>query len=70
MNHLFLLKLIAELLSSDKPTADEIGVVKKVIKEMIEENEPQKQQNYYTSTLPIDKNLDLDAQKAKQELTQ
>lgn len=36
MNHLFFLKLIAELLDDEKPTSDEIKVAKKILKEMIE----------------------------------
>ena len=78
MTDLFLLKLIAELLSSDKPTADEIGVVKKVVKEMIDEYEPKKQlANQYippswkiANPNPLDNALDDEASQAKQELTQ
>ena len=72
MNHLFLLKLIAELLSSDKPTADEIGVAKKIIKEMIEEQTIKPTTEIITGNL-IDKSnvyLDSSALQAKRELTQ
>ena len=80
MNHLFLLKLIAELLSSDKPTADEIGVAKKILKEMIAENENLKtsiqygygktpeEAQYMAEKYPI--LSDPAAEKARQELAQ
>ena len=62
MTDLFLLKLIAELLEGDKPTQDEIGCVKKILKEMIGED---KSQISYDMT---PSNLDPEAEHARQDL--
>lgn len=67
MNNLFLLKLIAELLSSDKPTPDEIGVAKKILREMIEESEPAIPPKY-NKILEELSNLDPVAEQARKEL--
>lgn len=67
MNHLFLLKLISELLSSDKPTADEIGVAKKILKEMIEDCQPVITNKKITLGM-VPSNLDPIAEQARKEL--
>ena len=70
MTDIFLLKLISELLSSDKPTADEIGVCKKIVKEMIESSN-EKIIIPAGTIIPMDKNiglLDQEAQIARKEL--
>lgn len=83
MTDLFLLKLISELLSPDKPTADEIGVAKKILKEMIEVKKMEhidytrdarhcnicKGYDCHTQDCPNNKSaLDFEAQQAQKEL--
>ena len=72
MTPLFLLKLISELLDGT-PTKDQIECAKKIVKEMIEENE--KPIVYGKGIDKMDKEyigpiLDEEAEKARQELIQ
>lgn len=66
MTTLFLLQLIADLLSDAKPTQEKIDVVKKIVANMIQaENKPQDIQHSYA----LDDALDAEARQAKAELT-
>ena len=68
MNQLFLLKLIFDLLE-DKPTKYKIDCAKKILKGMIDEYSgvPSGLPN---NDVPVNANLDLEAQQAQRELLQ
>ena len=73
MNHLFLLKLLADMLELDKPSADKIQCARLIVKNMISEYDKPGRGDVVSSP-SIDavtsENLilDADAQVAKQEL--
>ena len=64
MNYLFLLKLISGLLDGT-PTKDQIECVKKIVKEMIEENTPRNIEEHIEYVPSV---LTPEAEEARKEL--
>ena len=67
MDYHFLLKLVFELLEGDNPTAEEIGCAKKILKEMIDSGD--KEIPSFVTGIPGSTDLDLEAERARRELT-
>lgn len=63
MNHLFLLKLIAEMLDSDKPTPEKVACARKILQQMIQEYDKPKIIEYQ-----LNPDLDPEALNAKNDL--
>lgn len=66
MNQLFLLKLIADLIKSDKPTVEEIKCARTIVSNLIEAGTPKQAEDstFISGTIP----LDMDADAARRDL--
>lgn len=66
MNQFFLLKLIADLIKSDKPTIEEVRCARTIIQNLIDSSSPQYVDG--VEELPINDGLDDEAKQARKEL--